>query len=120
MRPIRTRDELLALVAANAPTKSCERAIQEPDTTTVHGGFTSPTGLSGWIVTVRAYRQQRWIIAIYVDEGARKYRVRRLKRVPWERWIGTSTGKRPLIDGDRPIEFAWERMKAQEKYARST
>lgn len=114
MKPIRNRDELIALIAENAPTKACVRAIKE-DGATVCGGFKSPAGLNGWIVQIKAKHGSQWIIAVYCDETAHRYSIRRLKRVPWLRWLGQSTGRR-LIDGDVPRLAAYLKMQARRNH----
>jgi hypothetical protein len=81
----------------------------------VLGGFTAPGTLPCYIVQVTSRHGRVWNIAVECDEEARTYRVRTLDQVPWRYWIGVSNGKRPLIDGDDPVEAAYERMKARRK-----
>lgn len=101
MRPIYSREELTDVVARHAPTKACATAMRE-NRATVLGGFKSPECLPCWIVRVKAKYGREWIIAVECDEQARRYSVKILDAVPWEHWIGSTSGRRPLIDGDDP------------------
>lgn len=78
----------------------------------VLGGFASPGTLPRWIVQVRSKHGREWLIAVCCDEQNLKYSIEYPEAVPWEDWIGKSDGKRPLIDGDRPLEFALKRVNA--------
>lgn len=100
MKPLRSREDLLALVAHNAPSDACARAIQE-DRATVLGGFNPVEGFPSYVVCVRSKHGREWIIAILVNEPDHKYHVRYLDSVPWEVYIGVKGGGRPLIDGDK-------------------
>jgi hypothetical protein len=118
-RPLQTRSDLIALVARHAPSKACARAISE-GRATVLGGFAAPKHLPCFIVRVTSKHDREWLIAVDVDEAAYRFRVRSVEAVPWQHWDGRSDGKRPLIDGDRPREMAYERMKARRRCRRST
>lgn len=80
----------------------------------VLGGFATPGTLPCWIVRVDSRRGNQWFIAIDCDEANVKYAVRYLDadQVPWADWIGKSTGRRPLIDGDEPAVSAYKRCQA--------
>jgi hypothetical protein len=110
--PIRTREDLLNLVSQHTPSRACQTAIRE-DRAAVLGGFQLPDGLPCWIVQIVSPHGRFWIIAMEVDEAARCYHVQYLNQVPWGWWRGDSAGKRPLIDGDDPIRYAYKRMRAQ-------
>lgn len=110
MKPIHTRDQLLALVARNAPTTACGRAIREQGAT-VLGGFNPVESLPGWVVQVN-----RWTIAILCDEQAQVYKVRYLDAIPWQNWLGRIGGRDPLRDGDKPYLSALKRMQARNRY----
>lgn len=112
MKPIRTRTDLFALAAQHAPSKACVRAISE-NRAQVLGGFTPVEGLPTLIVRVQSKHGREWLISVDVNEAERRYEYRYLEAVPWACWDGQSTGKRPLIDGDVPIEAAFQRMQAK-------
>jgi hypothetical protein len=78
----------------------------------VLGGFASPDTLPKWIVQVRSKHGREWFIAVCCDEANQKYTIEYPQSVPWEQWIGKSDGKRPLIDGDRPVGFSLKRVNA--------
>ena len=111
-KPIRTRQDLIDLIALCAPSRSCERSIAA-GRVEVLGGFTSAGGLPCWIVRIQSRRGRTWIIALNCDEKDRRYQAEYLDSVPWLRWIGTSKGTRPLIDGDHPTEYAFRRLTAR-------
>jgi hypothetical protein len=113
MKPIRSRTDLLALVAQHAPSKACARAISE-NRAHVLGGFTPVEGLPCFIVRVTSKHERTWIIAVDVDEPHHRYRFRFIDEIPWNNWDGTSGGER-LIDGDLPVAYAYERMQARRK-----
>lgn len=107
MRPLRSREDLISLVAQHAPSAACARALSE-NRATVLGGFTPIEGLPSYVVYVRSFHGREWIIAVLADEGEQRYKIRNLDRIPWEHWIGSPEGTRPLIDGDRNAQ---ERLK---------
>lgn len=109
MRPLRNREDLISLVAQHAPSAACAKAINE-NRATVLGGFNPVEGLPSYVVHVRSFHGREWIIAVLVDEGEQRYRVRYLDQVPWELWIGNVEYKRPLIDGD---DHAREKMQCK-------
>ena len=113
-RPLRTRDELLELVAQHAPTKACATAMRE-DRAIVLGGFNPVEDFPGWVVRITSRRDREWIVAVECDEVAYKFKVLHLTTVPWANWAGRSTGLNPLIDGDSPNQSAFMRMKARMK-----
>lgn len=112
MKPINTKHDLIELAARNAPTKACAVVIGK-DGATVLGGFTAAEGYPGWIVRVTSLTGREWLIGVWVDEPARKYRVTYPDQVPWAAWLGTGNGRRPLIDGDVSIEASFKRMQAR-------
>lgn len=87
MKPIRTREDLLALAIANAPTKACARVIRERGAT-ILGGFNPVQDHPGWILQVHSPYGKSWIIGIEVIEHARKHRVLVLDAVPWPNRTG--------------------------------
>lgn len=119
MKPLRTRNDLTALVAQHAPSNACAKAISE-NRATVLGGFAPIEGLPGYIVHVCSFYKRKWIIAVLVDEAADRFRIRYLDEVPWSLWIGEIGGKRPLIDGDHPTESAYKRMRSRHGQPPST
>lgn len=114
MKPIRSRDELTALVARHAPTNACASAMREKRAV-VLGGFAAPGTFPCWIVRVESKRGTIWYVAVDVDEENYRMRIRYLGSVPWQNWIGSSTGSRPLIDGDEPAKYAFLRMQAKRR-----
>lgn len=114
MTPLRTRSDLTALAAQHAPSKACARAISE-DRAQVLGGFTPAGGLPCFVITVKSKHGREWIIAIEINEEARRYQVQYLDFVPWACWDGRIGGKR-LIDGDVPNEAAFQRMQAKRRF----
>lgn len=112
MKPLRTKNDLTALVAQHAPSTACARAIFE-NRAQVLGGFAPVEGLPSYVVHVRSYYGKDWFIAVLVDEAALRHRIRYLDDVPWELYIGKMNGKRPLIDGDTPNVSAFNRMRSK-------
>lgn len=114
MRPLRTRDDLIRLVAQHAPSRACATAVIK-NRATVLGGFTAPACLPCYIVRVRSDNGREWLIACEVDEDAGRHRIRRIDSVPWLHWDGRSDGTRHLIDGDNPKLGSYQRMKARKQ-----
>jgi hypothetical protein len=114
MRPIRTRGELIALVARYAPSAACVTAINE-DRAIVLGGFAPAKGFPCYIVRITSARGRVWHIAVDCDEEGRKYTTRTIAEIPWADWQGRRTGRRPLIDGDDPERCAVERLRARSR-----
>lgn len=112
MKPLRTKNDLIALVAQHAPSNACARALSE-NRATVLGGFAPIEGLPSYVVHVRSYHGKDWFIAVLVDEPSLRHRIRYLEVVPWEMYIGKMNGKRPLIDGDKPNVSAFNRMRSK-------
>lgn len=110
MKLIRTREDLLEMAARCAPTTAIGVRIRT-NGATVLGGFNPVERFPGWIV-----RSGFRLIGIELDECNRRYRICYPATVPWANWRGQSDGKWPLVDGDRPIESALERMKARSKH----
>lgn len=114
MKPIRSRDELLWLCVQYAPTKACRRAISE-GRAQVLGGFTAPKGLPTLIVRVRSEYDRVWLIGVEIDEPRMRQRIVYLDEIPWATWDGRIGGKRPLIDGDDPTAWAFEKMQRRKR-----
>jgi hypothetical protein len=108
-----TREDLTDVAARHAPTNACATAMRQ-QRAVVLGGFATPGTLPCWIVRVDSKRGKQWFIAVDCDEANVKYGVRYLEsdEVPWEDWIGKSTGRRILIDGDEPVLSAYKRCQA--------
>jgi hypothetical protein len=117
MRPLRTRDDLIRLVAQHAPSRACATAVFD-NRALVLGGFTAPECLPCYVVQVRSQHGREWLIAVEIDDAGRQ-RVKYLDAVPWLYWDGRSDGRRPLIDGDSPTEGAYQRMKARRRCPRN-
>jgi hypothetical protein len=112
MKPLRTRDDLLRLVAQHAPSRACATAVFD-NRALVLGGFTAPECFPCYIVRVRSKHGREWFIACDVDEDTGRHQIRHIEAVPWRYWVGRSDGRRPLIDGDDPIRSSYQRMKAR-------
>lgn len=112
-RPIRTRNDLVRLIAECCPSRACERAVRE-GRTTVLGGFTPPEDFPQWIVRVESARGTRWHIAIKCDEES--YRLTHQwyaeDELPWAYWDGRSDGT-ALKDGEIAREAALHRVTAR-------
>lgn len=111
-RPLRSRADLLELVAQHPPTKACATALGERRST-VLGGFTPTEGLPCWIILVKSWRGREWIIAVECDEAKFEFNVKYLDAVPWKCWAGKIGGRNPLIDGDSPDVYALNRLNAR-------
>lgn len=109
---IRTRYELIDYVAARAPSNALRRAMKEGHVD-VLGGFTAPGGFPMLIMQATGRGGQQWTVGLEIREEERRYSVKLLDRVPWLHWDGNSTGRRPLIDGDRPKRYAYKRMEVR-------
>ncbi len=107
MKPLRYRDDLIAMVARHVPSRACATALRE-DRATVLGGFTPAGRFPSYFVKVRSKHGREWLACVECDEDARKYTVSfpEDQQVPWESWQGEREGKRPLIDGDDPAYCA--------------
>lgn len=112
MRILRTRDDLIALIVDHAPTTACETAIRE-NRVTVLGGFNPVEGFPGWIMVILSRFNKEWIVAVLADEPNQKYLVKWIDKVPYENWIGVSCGRPSLINGDRPRETAYKRIRSR-------
>jgi len=114
-RPIRTRADLVRVIAHHCPTRACERAVSE-GRTTVLGGFTPPGDFPQWIVEVESERGNRWYIAIKCDEETYRFVPHWYQEadLPWAYWDGTSNGSR-LVDGERPRTSALRRTVARRR-----
>lgn len=111
-RPLHSRSDLVAIIRDIAPTRACQRAVDE-GRTEVLGGFTPPGGLPYYLVHVTAQFGSEWLLSIEIDEDRREFRPRRLDSVAWECWDGRSEG-RSLKDGDHPRRYADRRRQALE------
>jgi hypothetical protein len=109
MKPLNTRNDLIALAQKLAPTRACARAIREAKITNL-GGFSGLNGLQGWIVETESYNGGYWILAVVCDEEKRCHKAFYLKDIPWENWLGKITGKRGLLNGDDPFAYGYYRM----------
>lgn len=115
MIPIRTRTELINLVAATVKEVAIARAIRQGDPVRVLGGFHSipPGKSSGWILSVRSRLGRNWFVAVVPDQIKHFYTVRMIETVPWEEWAGLTTRKEwNMYDGDIPTDYAAKRDEA--------
>lgn len=81
MKLIRTRDDLLDLIADAAPTKAAETAIRSRQGVRFMGGFVSSAGYPGWVVELDLHGRV-WYLALWVDEIGRRYLTQELKALP--------------------------------------
>jgi len=115
-KPIRTRAELLAILALKAPLASQRRAIAE-DRSILLGGFTPPEELPFYLVQINSYHGQKWFAALVLDEANYRMRIRWYDEadIPWQHWNGVPGGEPSLNNGDYPIAVSYKRMKASKR-----
>lgn len=89
MKPLHTKQDVIDLAAEHAPTRACQRYMDEQGHMEVFRGVTSPEGWPGWVVRVESIpyrpkgnRDMSWYIGVWVDEVARAFRITYLDRLP--------------------------------------
>lgn len=111
-KPLRTRDDLLALVKAYAPTKACASAIEDGRAIVV-GGFRDENVFPGYVVQVRSRHNRVWTVHLPISESTMMILTPRWRwTIDWKDWDGVFGGKRPLIDGDQH-KPEWKELYAQ-------
>jgi len=104
-KPLRSRDDLLALVTPHAPSAACKRAILE-DRILVLGSFIAPGGFPQLVVSVTSYHGRTWFIGLEIDEEEYEFRILYPKSITWSQWTGGRYRKNEAYDGDYPNTFA--------------
>lgn len=105
----RTRLDLIEWLIANCPRPSIVRALQA-NRVEFLGGFTKipPSNLPGWIFKIEKLSGKVIRVCILADDIKHKYRIRIVKRIPWENWDGIFHGVLVidnLNSGDKPFTY---------------
>jgi len=102
--PLRTRTDLIAVLATRAPIAAMRRAIRE-DRTYVLGGFTPVKGFPFYAARITSYHGRVWYVTMALDEA------RYLMHILWSEnppeahlWAGNPDGTPSLMNGDIPQE----------------
>lgn len=118
MTHFQSRTHVILWLENNCSRKAITRALYE-GTVEFYGGFNPvpPTKQPGWIMGIRsAYGKIFYVAVICYD---RRYGVRILRDVPWDRWVGTFAWggfRAQLHSGDNSEEYlklrgAWNENK---------
>lgn len=105
MRPLRSADEVFALLEQAATTAACKRAIKLR-LGEILGVFNLPGGFPVLLVRVEGRYTQTWILGLVIDEPGRQYRFVFPREVQWQYWAGDTERKHPIWDGAYPNQYA--------------
>jgi hypothetical protein len=98
-RHLRSRDDLVALLADFPLSRAMKRAIVEPGgTVEVLGGFAPTEGFPYYGVDVTSKHGRTWHVRVVCDETRHCLRVERAQTVDWADW---DTTKRHMSDSPR-------------------
>ena len=105
MKPVhfQSRTHLVLWLENNCARKAITRALYEGQVE-FFGGFDliSPTTRPGWIMGVRSAHGKIFYVAVICYD--RRYGIRILKDVPWDKWVG-DVSKGSLYRGDNPNKY---------------
>ena len=98
---------IVSWLGQNCARKAICRAINEGQVE-FFGGFNPipPTTHPGWIMRVTSVHGRTWYVAVICYD--RRYGIRILRDVPWDKWYGTDSRGvfgPPLYRGDNPEEY---------------
>jgi len=102
-KPINSPRDLLTLVRLYAPSRACERAIDE-DRVEFLGGFLPKGNDPHWIVRIKSVHGRTWIIKVSVDQETMTYGVHQIEEsdIKWSDWDGDKHTRSPLYCGSLP------------------
>lgn len=100
MKIVRSRSDLMELVARLAPTNACARAVREGRVVN-HGAFLTEFG-KGWVLTAHS-QSRKWVILVYRGGGC-GWCMASLISIPWEKYIGGNG----IYGGDNPVDGAYQ------------
>ena len=98
---------IVSWLGQNCARKAICRALNEGQVE-FFGGFNPipPTVRPGWIMRVTSAHDRIWYVAVICYD--RRYGIRILRDVPWDKWMGsTAKNRTALYNGDHPSEY-WE------------
>ena len=107
MTHFQSRTHIILWLENNCPRKAITRALYE-GTVEFYGGFNPvpPTKHPGWIMRVTSAHGRIYYVAVICYD--RRYGIRILRDVPWDKWYGTDSRDKfgpPLYRGDHPEEY---------------
>jgi len=107
MTHFQSKTHIVGWLINNCSRKAICRALNEGQVE-FFGGF-DPIPLTthpGWIMRVTSIRGRTWYVAVICYD--RRYGIRILRDVPWDKWHGTDSRGvfgPPLYRGDHPEEY---------------
>lgn len=106
MNHFQSRTHVILWLENNCPRPAIVRALYEGQVE-FFGGFNPipPTVRPGWIMRVTSAYGRIWYVAVICYD--RRYGIRILRDVPWDKWVGLHSdppGTR-LYSGDDPAEY---------------
>ena len=108
MTHFQSRTHVILWLENNCSRKAICRALYEGQVE-FFGGFDSIplTTHPGWILGIKSAHGRMFYVAVICYD--RRYGIRILRDVPWDKWVGTTNRKRcilqPLYSGDHPTEY---------------
>jgi len=117
MTHFQSRTHVILWLEKNCSRKAITRALYEGQVE-FFGGFNPipPTTQPGWIMRVTSAHGRTWYVAIICYD--RRYGIRILKDVPWDKWHGTDSRGvfgPSLYRGDHPEKY-WELREIWNEY----
>lgn len=105
-----SKTHLILWLENHCSRKAITRALYEGQVE-FFGGFDPipPTTHPGWVIRVTSAYGRTWYVAVICYD--RRYGIRILRDVPWDKWMGsTAKNRTALMNGDNPTEY-WELRK---------
>ena len=105
MTHFQSRTHIILWLENNCSRKAITRALYEGQVE-FFGGFSPipPTTHPGWIIRITTAHGKTFYVAVICYD--RRYGIRILKDVPWDKWVGsTAKNRTALMNGDNPTEY---------------